>query len=653
MVQHADRASAEFPMRRPLAPLIALAALTALAGCSKDAPEAPPAPPSAEAPAAQETQEADPAQDDRAAAEPAAEAAPPKGPAPRAAPATSPPPSAMQMISLPTFAPGIVAVLSSPSLSRLVRSAVQVAESLGAHASIPPDPLEAVLEAVRIQVGIANLDWLDARRAIHVAIPDPKRFVDGFCVLVPIAAEPEAVVEALGERLEAHEGRAGVVTLGERRVLIDFIEGHLVATSHPELLALLRPFLTETLLGWEPPHPLVLEVDAQNLRAAFADELDAVRSLAEDLARQMGDEGSPAQAEVVADAVASLHDFTAHAERFAVALDLSDRSARLAFGLRGAAGSTMAATIEQLGERQAGLQRAVPAGAWLSVVSHLAPELMTTERDEVLASIAQLGLAPHLAERVADHVVAIGAAGAGDALFSLGDEGFPFALTAASHYADGHAARRGVLGVLGAMFEHGLTLGRSELGAGHPAVDAAPSDLRELVALANQIGGAMGIRLEVVDEERGGVHVHALVTRVDWDRTGLARLDPAGVRAARTLLGDEIAMVLAGTSERLAVAIGPRGLAHATALAKGEALGGEPVLQRISVGAFAAATLRLGAMLQTLAELPGAHPFPREAVANLPSAEAFGLVGRSDAGTLVIEAHLSLELLVALMNAGL
>ena len=620
---------------------LTLALGLALAACGKDEPPAPAPPP---APAA-------------ATALPAAPTAPPAAPAEAPAPAPADvapagPGAPLTPISLPSFDPAVTAVIATAGLAPLADALARTGAALG-DTPLPPNPLDALLEALRMRFGLTDTAWLDTAGPVRLAVPDPKAFPDGFLVLLPLRGGEEALRKGLGNALTASPGHLGALAVPPPGALfVDLVGDHVALTSHPDLLEKLAPFAKDTLLPWTPADPIVLEVSVSNLRRAFADELAQARLVSQNLSDQLSQRANiPMQASTLKALIDGAFGFVDGADRLGLSLDPAGSRVRLGFGLRGVEGSSLATSFAGLEGRSVALTDAVPATAWFGLASNVPSALNLPERAtlvEQLSGTGGLGLSVPAAERFADHALAFVAASSGDNVQAVATDGaFPFAWTSLMAVSDREKARAGLMGILEVLLEHGLAAGRVKLAEG--GVAPPLTNLTELVAFLNGLGQSVGATLAVKDETRDGARVAGLQIKLDWERLSQAPADPAALEAVRALVGPELSLALADGEGRLALALGPHAFDQAAALAAGRRPGGEPTLTAAGQGAFAAMSLRVGAMLSALSALPSFKARAAE-FAKLPQGEAVTFAATAKGGTLVITADMALSFLPALMR---
>ena len=648
--------------RRSLFPATLLAIALTAAGCGKDEPTgtAPPAP--APAPAAapaatppQEKAAADTGEAARPAAPPAAEA-----PSPAPAPAVAVDPVApgderpLHPVSLPSFDPQITAVAGAPSLSALVAAFARTGTELGAGAQVPPDPLAAALEAVRMRLNLIDMAWLDPARPVRLAVPDPKTYPDGFLFVLPVRGGEEAVKKGLGDGVTAAPGHLGRLTVDGRALYLDVLADQLVVSSHDALTGKLADYLTGVLLAWTPQDTVDVEVSVAHLRAAYAEELRSVRGMVGALGEQLSKRSSiPVQAATLRAVIDGAFGFIEGTDRVGVAVAPNGDRLQVAFGLRGVAGGALADTITSLDGREIATLGVASAATWLGIATSLPPALTRFDRSELLALFTGGGNAaftPERAARLADHALALSEVSTGDSTVAVGVDGkFPFALSVLSLVSDRERARTAMVGILEVVLELQLEAARARLAENAAEARFKLETLADLVTLGNTLGEPLGAKLEVVDEARGDVHVKALVAHVDWERMGLARSDPGFFAAVQAMVGAQVGVALADGDGRLAMTLGPNAVDQAVALAAGKLPGGEPNLDRAGRGAVGAISLRVGAMLQALTALPSLQSRAAD-YAKIPSDQAITLQARAHEGTLVITADVALQLFQLLVR---
>ena len=638
--------------RRSLHPASALALALIASGCGKDAPPAAPAPgpaPAAAPAPAPPQAKAAAGQDEaaRPAATPTAEA-----PSPAPAPAVKADPVApgderpLQPVSLPSFDPQITAVAGAPSLSALVATFARTGSELGAGAQVPPDPLAAALEAVRMRLNLVDMAWLDPARPVRLAVPDPKAYPDGFLFVLPVRGGEEAVKKGLGDGVAAAPGHLGRLTVDTHALYLDMLADHLVVSSHDALTGQLADYLTGVLLAWTPQDTLDVEVSVAHLRAAYAEELRSMRGMVGALGEQLSKRSTvPVQAATLRAVIDGTFGFVEGTDRIGVAVAPTGDRLRVAFGLRGVAGGTLAETITSLDGRKIDTLGAASATTWLAFAGNHPSLLAKFDRSELIALLTGSGaITPERAARLADYALALSKASTGDSTFAVGVDGkFPFAVSQLSLVSDREGARAALVGILEVVLEIQLESARARLAENGAEARFQLETLADLVTLANTLGEPLGAKLAVVDEARGDVHVKALVAHVDWERMGLARSDPGFFAAVQAMVGTQLGVALADGDGRLAMTLGPNAVDQAVALAAGKLPGGEPNLDRAGRGAVAAISLRVGAMLQALTALPSLQGHAAE-YAKIPSDQAITLQARAHEGTLVITADVALPL---------
>jgi len=642
-------------------PALALALAFILAGaCGKDEPEKPPAtPPTTE-------QTPSPKTEERAAEAPTPAPAAPKAaeePAKAKDDAPTPPPSSpapasavgpLTPVSLPSFDPGVTAVVGTPSLAGLVEAFATTSSELGADQQMPPRPLDAALEALRMRLNLVDVAWLDTGRPLRLATPDPKRFPDGFVAILPVKGGEEALKKGLGEGLSTSEGHLGQLDAGGRSIFVDLAGDQLVVTSHDGLKAAIGPWLKDVLMVWTPRDVLNIEVSVSHLRTAYAEELRMMRGMIGRVGEQLTQRSTiPVQAETLRALIDGAFGFVEGTERVGLAVVPSGDRLQVAFGLRGEEGSDLASTIASVVGRKLEVLGAAPPETWLGVASNLPSALTEIDQGALtsfLTSIDGASFTEAQAKALAAHVATLHEVNTGDSTFAVATDGrFPFAISSLDLVTDHVKAREALLGLFDVVLQAQLAKLRAQLAENGAEGKFELDSLADLVTLANTMGKPLGASLEVVDETRGEVVVKALVATVDWERLGLAQSDPGFFAAVQAMVGPKLSAAMADGEGRMAVAFGPHGVDAAVALAGGKLPGGEPNLTRAGEGEVAAVSLRVGAMLSALSALPSLERYAEE-YAKLPKDKAITLRATVDGPTLQITADVALDLFRVLVR---
>ncbi len=548
--------------------------------------------------------------------------------------------------------------VGTPGLERLV-DAFSLAARKAGDVPLPPEPLDAAREALRMRLGLADADWIDGSRPVKLAIPDSKTWLDGFLAVLPIRGGEATVKKAFGDALTPAEGHAGVVTAEGRSVYLDFDGDDVIVSSHADLLGKVRSFVDGPLKAWAPAQPLVLEASVENANRIFAQEIAVSRKMAGAITAQLTKHAAvPAHAATLRAGIDGAFDFIDGTERFGFCIDPVGGAVRISLGLRGLAGSDLATSVAELKGRTSGLSELLPPSTWFGATVNV-PSSGMTDGDRALLEALLTADDPDSLAFTKEEAAALSAAihrlsglATGDSASAIATDGaYPAALSVVTASSDGHASREVLLSIARRLFDKALAKVRADLAAktGEPVAQPV-EDLASALAFVNQNLSPMGVTGAIVDEARDGdARVQALIVSFDWDKIGLAAQSAEQLAAVKALVGPRLAIAIASTKERLAFAMGPHAVDQAVAMARGEQVGGEPALTAAAEGSFGTVSLRPGLLLKALAPFPSLKD-KAAAIAKLPAEPAFILEADSDGTTLVATLHVPLDLLMALLS---
>lgn len=653
-------------MRRFFRSMTATAALsTLLFACGKDEPATPPPQPQ---PAAQ----VDPAKggDDKTKDEAklgGGENKPnPVGAAPAEPPPVVPLPplvasaapvarAALTPSSIATFPADIVAVGGTPSLAALVNAfAAQAARVPGQQ--IPPDPLPMAIGAFQAQTGI-DLSWLDTDKPLRFAVPDPKKFQNGFMLLLPEKAgafDPAKVPNGT-------PGNGHLLTIkvsDERSIYLDrVVDGHILASSHADLAKSMEAFVKD-LGAWTPKDPLVLDTSVENLVRIFADEVKSAKEMVGMVAGAAGDDGGGQMAQMVKLASGGFA-LVEGAQRMSISLDPAGDFPRIGFAFRGLPGSPLDKAAKDLSGRKIAFAGAVPADAWLAFGFDIEGASYLSDAQAVVDAVTKPGgLGPMPVtwtddEKKAMHDLIIKAqelSGSQNMAWIRQEGPRPFIFESLTDAKDGKALQ-GALMELGEFFYKKVWAeGRKAmLAQGGSAADMPESiAFKDFVGLASKNLSALGFGLSVNEAStKAGNQVGALEFKIDWSR--LPMKGPA--QAVSQAFGGNIGISLAGEAQRFATVIGPDAATRATRILDEAAA---PTEQKDPWLAMANdhvmfAMLRPARLLRALVDLVPDLASKREAIGQMPD-DPFVVRGTSDGSQLYLEGTIPAKVLLSLGN---
>jgi|GEM_PF-2096205 len=650
-------------MRRYLSTTAALSVL--LFACGKDEPAAPPQPAvttvQAEKPIEPKGAE-DKAQLGGDSANPigAAPTTPPTSaqPMPGAMPAlvAGPPPGARVALSpssIANFPVDIVAVGGTPSLSALISAfAVQATK---AGQPVPPDPLASTLAAIQAEAGI-DLSWFDSDKPLRFAVPDPKKFQNGFVVLLP---EKAGVALDPAKMAGATPGNGHFLTLkvGDREVFLDrVVDGHVLATSHGDLAKSLDTFVKD-LSAWTPKDPLVIDTSAENLVRIFADELKSAKDMVGMLGSAAGEDQGGQMAQMLKMASGGFA-LVEGASRLSVSVDPTGDFPRLGFAFKGLPGSPLDKAAKDLAGRKIAFASAVPADAWLAFGFDIQGVSYLSDAQAIIDAVTKGGLGPMPIswsddEKKTMHDIIVKAqelSGSQNMAWVRQEGSRPFIFESIADAKDGKALQATLVELGEIFYKKVWSEGRKAMLAQGGAAADMPEQIafKDFVSLASKNLGAMGFGLAVNEAmTKAGNPVGALEFKIDWSRLPMR----GPMKAMGDAIGDNIGIALAGESQRFATVIGPDAAARATRVLDEAATPGEQLDPWLAMAKdhVLFALLRPAPLMRALVDLVPDLASKREAIGQMTD-DPFVVRGVSDGSQLYIEATFPVKVIVSLAN---
>lgn len=553
-------------MRTPRRSLLTLTtAATMLFACGKKDPEPAPQPAAADVaqPAPEKTEKRELA--DKADAEAAKPAAPDLAPAPVAPPsqvagATPPERAALQIGSVETFPADVVAVAGAQSLAGLVKSFADQAKRGGVGVADGQDPLAMAIGVLQAQAGV-DLAWLDTDKPLRIAVPDPKKYEDGFVLLAPVKADAKPEAKAFPNAVPKADGHWAKVTVEGRTIFVDELDGHLVVTSHGNLFKDLGPFLKD-LAAWTPKEPLVIDTSVENLVRIFKDQLDSARAMVAMLAGGAGKDAQlSAQAATTVQFANKGFALVEGTSRISFAMDPGGDFPRIGLAFRGLPGSPLEKAAADMVGRKLSFLGAVPADAWFALGYDVPGVGAFSDAESLVQSITsgQNPMAPKWTDEDKKHLTAlvtkmIELQDSQSVSWMRQDGSHPLVFEGLSASKDGAALQATILEAGQFFFEKVWASVREQaLASGAPAAQLPEKmDLRGFLALASQQLSAIGFNASVVEAStKSGVKASGFELKIDWAR--LPFKDPM-VSLIGKLLGDKVGVSLGGEGKFFAAA---------------------------------------------------------------------------------------------------
>lgn len=569
-------------------------------------------------------------------------AAPPKldvTPVTLGAPIAPPSQAPMALTGVPTYPEGIVAVAGIQSIAGLF-----------ADAAVKDGPSAAMaLGAIGQRLGVPTLDWVAQDKPLLIAIPDPKKFPDGFVVAVPLAQadlKADALAMPAGTDTEGHFAK---LVVRDHALYFDKLGTHLVATSHKDLFKTFGGFIKDTLVTWTPGDTLVLESNIQALMKTYAEELKQAQVMLPMMMEGMAKKGlkMPQGAQMLA-LVEKLLKFSQDIERATIGVDVRGAFPRIGFAVTAKEGSELAKDLAALGTSKLTMASEIAADAWFALA--MDAELDLGFNPSSLIEGIQAALEPQGYGLTADELQRLTSvaekvhelANGPSAFWFRADGAQPFTMESITLSSDAVAGRDAEVAFLDLIFQKMWSIGRGKMiEAGVPA-DNVPGagDTGAVIALVNKLAAVRGMNIALTN----GAVAKGLALGIEW--SGLPLRGPIA-QILPLLVGAKLEIGVAAADKRLTFAMGPTAIARSEALAKATAPAAPPAwLGDAAQTGFALAAFRPAQLAALLAQTPilAGH---RDDIAKLPDAP-FVLKALTSERSLRFELAIPRELMMAL-----
>ncbi len=641
-------------MRRYLNTTAALAAL--LIACGKDEPAPQPA---AATPEVQATPAEAPKAEEKprelgGSASPTPSSAAPPAPVVLAPLVATPFPGERAQLTPTTianFPTDIVAVGGTPSLQALVASVAAWSKKIP-NSQVPDDPLAAALNAMQGVTGI-DMAWLDADKPLRFAVPDPKKYPEGFYVLVQ--AKP-GTTQNLLKATGATPGNGHFVTLdvGGKKVFIDEAPGDLViVTSHDDLAKSLGGFTTE-LAAWVPKDALVLESSGENLLRVYAEDLAKAKEFVGMMTSAGGDDP---QVMRMANLATGGFALVEGAARLSMALDFAGDFPRVGFGFVGQPGSPLEGIAKSLADHKIAYAGMVPADAWLALGFDVEGASLMQDAQAVVDAMTKSGAGPlaqiawtddERAQMVGLLQKAQSLSGSQNMMWLRQDGERPFVFESVSSSKDGAELQKTLFAfadlfyskIWGQLRPMAIAQGMSE------AEVPAQMAFEDFLKLASSKASPLGISMAVgKGSTKAGSQLSSFELGVDW-----SRLPPrAELAAVAKVVGNSYGFSLSGEGQAFTTVIGPNAIERATRLLDAAATPPEATDPWLAMAKDHAlfAMLRPARLMRALMGLVPDLASKGAEIGQIPD-DPIVVRGKSDGKQLYLELTVPLQALVAI-----
>ncbi|MGB0590784.1 MAG: hypothetical protein ACPGU1_13980 [Myxococcota bacterium] len=587
------------------APALLLVVTLALVGCSKSEP----APETKTAPLTASAQPAAPAAN---ADKPAAT------PAPTATPTPVTPPGKPPEVTRVKLPEDVVAVLAFRSLDGVLNSAKTALEMLD-PANAQPGFISATKEGIKESLGWKDIAWIQADKPIRLMLFNAKQYEGKAQFMALPMSSKEAVLAALPDGARQKDGdHVAKYDNNGQTVFVDFVEGHAIYTDHESFFAKGKPFFEAQLRGWLPSRSVELKIDLDNVYALFLPELsEAKRQLIASYSDVEGKEPTGLN-RLLAFEVESLFSLFESSHQADLNLWFDQKT----FNVSGAFLPKAATVLDTFRAsnvgRKIGFAKFVPKTGMFNT----AVNMDFSKLDGMMKAIDQVtidaykevaDLRPEDIALIETHLKVMAQQAMGDAVISIyADKEFPGAVAAVAKFNDPVKILNAWSGIFDVVFPRMMAKMKAEGGSDVPPELGTAKSLSDLIPLLNEMGGALGVKLGVVQDKADGNVINGLKVSMDWARfaaaTQLDKGDPELFTALKGILGNQFAATIGynAASKLGSLTFGPNAMDVSKALLSGaEFGGGESGMMRAAGDNMGVVTIRMETMLKAVSFIPG------------------------------------------------
>ncbi len=529
-----------------------------LSACGKKE-EPPPAPVADTTPAAKEEVKTPPP-----------ETKPAEKPVEQPAANTPPERGGMKLGSVATFPEDMVAVAGVKSLSQLIAAFSSQAQAIGGL-EVPPDALKSALEGLKAQTGV-DFAWLDAEKPMQIAVPNPKKYPEGFVAIFPVKEGTKLDVAALPNPAKDAEGHTAKLDLGGKTLFVDDLGTHVLVTSHGTFKTEFESFFKEV-AAWNPSEPIIIDSSVENLTKIFGDELGEAKKSLTELTGMLTQGADSSQAATLMQAADFGFAFIEGTTRMAIALDPTGDFPRLGLAFAGKPESAVGKLVANANGRKVALATTIPAEAWLAIGYNIEGfGYMSNAKDSLDQLLAMPN--PVFASFTEADKTELGEKlnklqelqGTESVTWIRQDGPKPFVLQGIADAKDGPALMQAFFDFGDFFFKKIWTMARPQmLKSGQVQEADAPEnlDFRGFAALVSKVASAMGMSLEVKEAAtKNGGTARAVEFGIDW-----AKIPPAPeTKLVSNWLGDKLGFGFAAEGKYLATSLSADAAASAAAL---------------------------------------------------------------------------------------
>ena len=522
---------------------------------------------------------------------------------------------------------GVLMVAGVSSLDALASQMAALKPQVGSIRVLKAGLIRALKYEIRQSLALTHTRWLRSDGPVRVFVMSPASDDVSRAIMLPIT-EPKKLLAAIpAERRVKESGHAAIIQVGKTRHFIDFIDGYVVVTSGPKVMAAVRKALDPALSRWVPQAPLVLHVDTQKLGALYGSDLVMQRgtlrdALVEWTGLQRYSNTHPLIQSLVDAAlswVTSSSELNLSVHHLGKRLELSvtyrdqERAIKDAFSR----------TSDKL------IKHVRPKG-WFVGVSNLKLTEQSAwgrlQRASVTALSTLLQLKSADKQQLDSIVRADWKNTEGATAFSAYEtQGFPWGFTAVKWVKDSAKSR-----VLDEQWVEVITRGLNRRLQDHykkaDLTAKRPVKARDGAASLNRYLRTLGIEVSRITRTEEGTHLRGLEFVFTWDRFPVSSL-----RARmKSLIGNRVQWVAAYRSNRVGFALGPKAVEEAKQAVKRQSAGGNRTLQTVANRHAFAFALELGPLARFLTKAVSPLSLLGRRFTAIPDKAVLSVSGKSD-----------------------
>ena len=552
----------------------------------------------------------------------------------------------------------VVAVLAFRSLDSVLNSAKTALELLD-PANAQPGFISATKEGIKESLGWKDIGWIQADKPIRSMLFNAKQYEGKAQFLALPMVSKDAVLAALPDGAKQKEGEhVAMYDNNGQTVYVDFVEGHAIYTDHASFFAKGKEFFEKNLRAWEPSREVELKLDLDNIYGLFLPELsEAKRQLLASYS-QNGPEGTSALDELLKFEIATLFSLFESSHQADINLWLDGQTLHASTAFLPKAETVLDRFTKKNANKRSAFAKKVPKRGYFNSAVNLDFRSMGTLMEEIdkasINAYKQIAdLRPEDIEAIAAQLKVMSEQSLGDAILTLYVDGeFPAAFAALTTLDEPTKVRAAYETIVNTLIPRIVAKAKAEGAADIPPQIAKAKTVGELLPLVNELGGPLGLKVAMLEEDKDGVSLVGIKVHIDWARfvaaTGMDKADPEFFAIMKGVLGDRFSAVL-GIKDKLgSMTFGPNAVEANKALLTGaEFGGGESGLLRVVDKSIGSVSIRMDTLLKALSFVPSLGA-KRDLIMKVPTERPLIATMESNGKSLRLEVGVPVDVMQAI-----